>query len=225
MTDRRKRGRGERAGLTRQSVLDAALELADRKGLRALSMRALGAELGVEAMTLYHYVPHKDALLDGIVERAVDEIALPAADDGADWRDAMRAYAESLRNTLLRHPGVLPLVATRPAATPGTLRAVERGLTVLRAAGLPLGRAVDTLNTLSLFVIAHTAAEVASAPVNEAGAAGSPQALAELDPQDFPLIAAAARTGSGTDDAERFRFGVQALITGCAALLGEPDRG
>jgi len=66
-----KRTRADRAGLSREQVLDAALDLVDRDGVGALSMRRLGAELGVEAMTLYHYLPNKDALLDGIVERVM----------------------------------------------------------------------------------------------------------------------------------------------------------
>ena len=66
-----KRTRADRAGLSRGQVLDAALDLVDRDGVAALSMRRLGAELGVEAMTVYHYLPNKDALLDGIVERVM----------------------------------------------------------------------------------------------------------------------------------------------------------
>ena len=70
MTEHRaaRRGRGERVGLSRQQILDAALGLVDRDGLKGLTMRSLGQELGVEAMTLYHYVPNKDALLDGLVD-------------------------------------------------------------------------------------------------------------------------------------------------------------
>lgn len=67
------RARGQRAGLTRQAVLEAALRLVDQEGLKALSMRRLGAELGVEAMTLYHHVPNKTALLDGMIEQVVAE--------------------------------------------------------------------------------------------------------------------------------------------------------
>ncbi|MCC3778328.1 TetR/AcrR family transcriptional regulator C-terminal domain-containing protein, partial [Streptomyces sp. UNOB3_S3] len=162
-----KRTRGERAGLTREIVLDAALGLIDREGRAALTMRRLGAELGVEAMTLYHHVPNKDALLDGLVERVFAE-ALPLPGNGeaevTDWRAFLRAYAGSLRAALLRHPGVLPLVTGRPAVTPATLDAVERGLRTLTSAGFALGPAVDTLNALSLFVVGHTAAEADARP-------------------------------------------------------------
>ncbi|WP_327068187.1 TetR/AcrR family transcriptional regulator C-terminal domain-containing protein [Kitasatospora sp. NBC_01302] len=219
-----KRTRGERAGLSRTLVLDAALALVDREGVGALTMRRLGAELDVEAMTLYHYVPSKDALLDGLVERVFAQ-ALPSPDAAAgstDWRALLRTYALSLREALLRHPGVLPLAASRPAVTPATLDAVERGLTALTAAGFPLGAAVHALNTLSLFVLGHTAAEAAQpARAGSPDSAGTPAWLAALDPARHPLLTESARTGAGVDDAERFDFAVDALVDGFGAVLGE----
>src|SRR5690348_15505571 len=116
-----KRTAGARAGLSRSQILDAALAIVDRDGLKALTMRGLGAALGVEAMTVYHYVPTKDALVDGLVERIFTTAAGPEGHPG-DWRSRLRAYAESLRTTLLKHPGLLPVIA-RPAVTPATLDA------------------------------------------------------------------------------------------------------
>ncbi|HEY6737567.1 MAG TPA: TetR family transcriptional regulator, partial [Actinopolymorphaceae bacterium] len=75
---------GQRVGLTRERVLDAALALVDREGLAALSMRRLGAELGVEAMTLYHHVANKAALLDGLVER-IFTFAEPPLREDTPW--------------------------------------------------------------------------------------------------------------------------------------------
>src|SRR5690242_18157615 len=137
-----KRTPGVRAGLTRAHILDAALAIVDRDGLKGLTMRGLGAALGVEAMTLYHYVPTKEALIDGLVERVFTTAAGPAGHSG-DYRSRLRAYAESLRTTLLAHPALLPVIA-RPAATPATLDAVEALLRALTAAGFSLGRALDT---------------------------------------------------------------------------------
>ncbi|MFH8408419.1 TetR/AcrR family transcriptional regulator C-terminal domain-containing protein [Streptomyces sp. NPDC018019] len=216
MAKKQKRARGERAGLSRQRVLDAALALVDRDGLAALSMRRLGADLGVEAMTLYHYVPNKDALLDGLVER-VFERAAPLTADGGRWRSALAEYAGSLRRTLLCHPGVLPLAMSRPAVTPQTLGAVESGLRMLRDAGFPLGRALDVLNALTVFVVGHTAVEAATARVNEEGGPGSTAYLAQLDADRFPLLVAAGRGGHGADDAARFEYAVQALLAGFEA--------
>jgi AcrR family transcriptional regulator len=208
------RGPGTRAGLTRERVLAAALELVDEDGLTALSMRRLGSRLGVEAMTLYHHVPNKDALLDGLVELVLREAAGEVGDD--DWRAALRGYAHRLRATLLAHPAVLPLAVSRSASTPESLRVAERVLGVLCAAGFPLGTALDLFNALSVFVLGHAAAEV-GVPVEGPGSTGG---LAGLDPADFPLLVRAARSGAGTDDAARFAAAVDALLSGFAARQG-----
>ena len=207
-----KRTRADRAGLSREQVLDSALALVDRDGVAALSMRRLGAELGVEAMTLYHYLPNKDALLDGIVERVMAQAETCFAD--GPWDRALAGYARSLRATLLQHPGAALLIATRPAVTPETLRMAERGLALLCGAGFPVGRALDTINALTLFVIAHAASEAGLVPVNAAAAAGSQDYVASLDEREFPLLTAAARTSAGTDDSARFEFAMDAFIRG-----------
>jgi AcrR family transcriptional regulator len=212
------RGRGERAGLSRELILAAALELVNRDGLKALSMRRLAGELGVEAMTLYHYLPSKDALLDGLVEHVLAAaLRLPGPD--ADWRPLLRDYADSLRSVLLASPALLPLLLTRPAVTPATLAGVERGLGALVAAGFPLGRAVDAVNALTVFVLGHAAAEAGAAAGAERQATGSAAWVGELDEATYPLLVRAARTGQGTDDAERFAFAVDALLVGFAATL------
>ncbi|GAB0101773.1 TetR/AcrR family transcriptional regulator C-terminal domain-containing protein [Nocardia sp. JMUB6875] len=212
-----KRTRAERAGISREQVLDAALAFADREGVAALSMRKLGAELGVEAMTLYHYVPNKDALLDGMVERVMSQADAGFSD--GPWQSALSDYAHALRAAVLGHPGALPLIATRPAVTPRTLRTAERGLKLLVDAGFELGTALDALNSLTLFVVAHANSEARIAPINEAGEAGSVEFLKTLDPEEFPLILRAAETSAGTDDRARFDFAIGALINGFAAAL------
>src|ERR1700753_2724570 len=123
------RGQGKHAGRSRELVLDAAVALVDRDGLDGLSRRKLGAALGVEAMTVYHYVPNKAALLDGLVEWVLQHSGTASAPaDGLSWDRLLRRYGQTLRSTLLAHPGVLPLLLSRPAVTPQTLEAVENGL-------------------------------------------------------------------------------------------------
>jgi AcrR family transcriptional regulator len=213
------RSQGERAGLSRDLVLDAAVALVDSDGLDALSMRKLGAALDVEAMTLYHYVPNKAALLDGLVEWVLGHTAAPAADE-LPWDETLRRFAQTLRATLLGHPGVLPLFFTRPAVTPQTLKAVERGLRVLTEAGFALPRALDMINALNIFVVGHAMAEVGTAELNRRGDPGSAAALAQLDVSDLPLIVEAARLVVDADDDEsRFHFGVDALLRGFAQGL------
>jgi AcrR family transcriptional regulator len=213
-----KRTRADRAGLSREQVLDAALDLIDRDGVGALSMRRLGVELGVEAMTLYHYLPNKDALLDGVVERVMAQTETTPM--GGPWERALTDYARSLRAALLRHPGAALIVATRPAVTPETLRAAERGLALLRGAGFPLDRALNALNALTLFTVAHAASEVSAAAVNSANAAGSQDYPARLDEDEFPLLSEAARSSKGTSDSARFEFAIAAFIRGVAPSVG-----
>jgi AcrR family transcriptional regulator len=211
------RGQGERAGLSRGLVLDAAVALVDSDGLDGLSMRKLGAALGVEAMTLYHYVPNKAALLDGLVEWVMQHSATaPALADGLSWDQMLRRYAQTLRATLLSHPGILPLFFTHPAVTPQTLQAVENGLRVLTGAGFELSRALDMINVLSIFVVGHAMAEADTAELNQQNGPGSAAALAQLDVSDLPLVIEAARLAQDADDGNRFLFGLDALLHGFA---------
>ena len=211
------RGQGEHAGLSRALVLDAAVALVDSGGLDGLSMRKLGAALGVEAMTLYHYVPNKAALLDGLVEWVLQHSATaPAAAGGLSWDQVLRRYAQTLRTTLLSHPGVLPLFFDHPAVTPQGLKTAEHGLRVLTEAGFPLRRALDMLNVLSIFVVGHTMAEVANAELGPRAELGPAAASAQLDAAGLPLVIEAARLGRDPDDRNRFLFGLDALLAGFA---------
>ncbi|HEY1623256.1 MAG TPA: TetR/AcrR family transcriptional regulator C-terminal domain-containing protein [Streptosporangiaceae bacterium] len=135
--------------------------------------------------------------------------------------EALTDYARSLRAVLLSHPGAVLLVATRPAVTPQTLRAAEHGLALLCAVGFPVGRALDTVNALTLFVIAHAASEVSTAAVNAAAGPGSQDYVAALDEGEFPLLFAAARTSAGTDDTARFEFAIAAFIRGVASAAND----
>ena len=101
-----------RTPLSPQRVLRAAVALADSGGIESLTMRRLGQDLGVEAMSLYKHVAHKEALLDGMVDLVFAEIELPSAH--TDWRTAMRGRAVSTRAALVRHPWATPLLHREP---------------------------------------------------------------------------------------------------------------
>jgi AcrR family transcriptional regulator len=188
-------------GLTRQAVLQAAVRLADREGLAALTMRRLGAELGVEAMTLYHHVPNKSALLDGMIEQVVAE-AVPPDFGAATWREDLRAYAHALMAALAAHPYAVPLLLSRPALTPRNLLTLEGAVRMLYEAGFPLPRTLDVLYSLTGFVVGHAAAQ--------AGAVD--RGLTLLDADAYPLLVGAARAAGG--DAARFDFALDALLAG-----------
>ncbi|WP_238015240.1 TetR/AcrR family transcriptional regulator C-terminal domain-containing protein [Dactylosporangium sp. AC04546] len=214
---------GAKAGLTRELVLDAALEYLDEHGLPALSMRKLGARLGVEAMSLYRHVPNKDALLDGLVDRVMELAFADLDDPHDDWVPWMRQFAHALRSALKQHPGVLPLAATRPVNSPDALRMSERWLAAMRAAGLPLGRAMDVVNVIATFTIGHTLAEVGRTPGHEGSEPDLDQRSDELDPAEFPNLTEVIRTRAGLDFDHRFTEAVDILLAGYAGL-DSPDR-
>src|SRR5947208_16874573 len=97
--------------LSKDRVLRAAVDLADREGIEALSMRTLGKEVGVEAMSLYNHVRNKEELLNGMIDIVFSEIVLPHA--GEDWPTAMRRRAISARQALKRHPWAIGLMESR----------------------------------------------------------------------------------------------------------------
>ena len=195
---------GHSVGLTRAGILRAALALADREGLKALSMRRLGAELGVEAMTIYHHVPNKDALLDGLVEQLVAQIAPPTF-EAVTWQEGLRDYARELRSTLLAHANVVPLVASRPAVTAQNLRVMEAALQSMRAAGLHPADALDVLYAVTGFVVGHVVTAADGDPVDQFEA---------LDPATFPLLAEAVSRSAPRGTEARFDFALDALLSG-----------
>jgi AcrR family transcriptional regulator len=138
-----------RTPLSRERILHSALDLADRHGIAALSMRKLGQELGVDAMLLYRHVANKDDLLDGMVDVVFGEIGLPPG--GAEWRTAMRQRAVAARTALTRHPWAIGLMESRRRPGPATLRHHDAVLGSLRAAGFSLKAAAHAYSLLDSY--------------------------------------------------------------------------
>ncbi|MBJ8338833.1 TetR/AcrR family transcriptional regulator [Antrihabitans sp. YC3-6] len=138
-----------RTRLTRDDVLRTATALADAAGLDSLTMRKLGTELGVEAMSLYHHVANKDDLLDGMIDRVYSEIELPTAED--DWRSAMRRRAVSTREVLGRHPWATALLDSRSTPGPATLRYHDATLGKLRGEGFSIPLSAHALSVLDSY--------------------------------------------------------------------------
>jgi AcrR family transcriptional regulator len=134
--------------LSRERIVDVALQLAEREGPEALSMRRIAAELGTGAMSLYNHVPDKAALLAAVAERVLAEVELPA---DASWRETTRVWATSLRAALLAHRAVVMIVISAGEARP--LMATSRALVVqLRRLGIDDDWSVRIMGTVGRFV-------------------------------------------------------------------------
>ena len=180
-----------RPPLNTRRVLQAALALADSGGTDSLTMRHLGRELGVEAMSLYRHVANKDAVLDGIIDMVVDEIDLPGAE--RDWKTAMRHRGEAAYRVLTRHPWAPPLLMSRTNTGPAMLRYIDFTLGVLRDAGFSWKLAAYAWNTMDSFVYGYTLRRLASpiAPTAYAETAATHQHL--LAAGQYPHMAELTR--------------------------------
>jgi AcrR family transcriptional regulator len=150
-----------RRPLTKGRVLQAAVDVADREGLDALTMRRLGAELGVEAMSLYKHVANKEEILDGIVELVVGEIEIPS--EGTEWKEAMRRRTVSAREVLSRHSWAIGLLEARGSRGPTARRYLDAILGNLRSAGFSIENAVHAFWVLDCYVYGHVIQETSLA--------------------------------------------------------------
>jgi AcrR family transcriptional regulator len=207
--------------LSRQRVLDAAVALADRDGVGALSMRKLAQELGVEAMSLYHHVAGKDAILDGIVDVVFGEIELPSGDGG--WKAAMRRRAVSARSALRRHPWATALMESRTTPGPANLRHHDAVLGVLRNAGFPVELAAHAYSLLDAYIYGFALQESSlpfETPEETAEVASS--IMAGYPADAFPYlteIAVEHVLQPGYDYGNEYQFGLDLILDGLERAL------
>jgi AcrR family transcriptional regulator len=160
-----------RVPLSERRVVSAALEFVDENGLAGLTMRRLGEKLGVEAMSLYRYVPGREVLLDKTVQFIIDEMhddddVLDTPKDG--WQDFLQRLAHGVRRVALAHPKAFPLVASRPPEAPWlrpplrSLSWVETFLRGLEAEGFDDETAVGAYRAFTSFLLGHLLLEVAT---------------------------------------------------------------
>src|SRR5918992_4438886 len=171
----------KRLPLSRRRVLEAAVRFADREGLEALSMRRLGAELGVEAMSLYNHVPNKNALLDGMVEVLLGELEIPPENGG--WEERTREGYRAFRRLAHEHPNVFPLLVNRPPDTMDGVWLVEESLRTLQEAGFGRETALHALRALSSYTFGYAMAEIRGFALEPDG---SRLGAYRLSPEKFP---------------------------------------
>jgi len=203
--------------LTRERIVQAALDIVDREGLEGLSMRRLGAELGVDASTIYYHVPNKSALYDLVMDAVLSAMSETWYAETVAPRERALAGARAFRDALLAHPRALPLVAGRPLRTEVSLRPAELLLGTLAEAGLSYPQALAAVNGISHYVVGAAlsyAAHLADVEYHEDLEEGELSAL----PEDrFPHIRAALAEGRLMEPAQEIDAGLEALVDGFLA--------
>ncbi|HEX7170468.1 MAG TPA: TetR/AcrR family transcriptional regulator C-terminal domain-containing protein [Rubrobacter sp.] len=203
-----------RRPLSRRRILEAAVRFVDREGLEALSMRKLGGELGVEAMSLYNHVPNKDALLDGMVEVLLGGLKIPPEKE--DWERRVREAYRAFRRLAREHPNVFPLLIVRPPDTLDGVWLVEEFLKTLRGAGFDPETALYAFRALSSYASGYAMAEIRGFAMEPAG----PRLGAlTLPPDDFPHIHELGTRLERVDHDAEFEFGLDLILAGLKERL------
>lgn len=216
--------KSSRPALTRETIIAAALEIVDQKGLKALSMRYLGTALEVDPMAVYYHIPNKAALLDGLVEAVMSEIDLTLDDPSQPAPERIRVAANIYRDVMMAHPNAVQVVAVRNLNTRESFRPVEFLLGIFVDSGFPPGMALAAVDIFALFVRGFVLFE-AGQTLDEAAAChgcDAAELLKQILPEDeFPVMhEVMAKTKFNTPDDE-FDLGVRALIKGMFETFSE----
>ncbi len=216
-------GDGRRSRLSREVIIETALRIVDEEGYGALSMRRLGAKLGVDPMAVYYHIPGKSALLDGFVETVMGSIDLSLDDPAQPVEERLRVAAHVYREALLAHPGALPVMAVRPLNTPTALRPVELLLGIYRQTGFSPTDALAAVNIFGRFILGVVLLEVQqlkdAGMVEEEGKTYE-ALLGSLPPEEFPLMNEVFQSGKFIGLEAEFDRGVRALISGLCSQFG-----
>ena len=196
--------------------MQAAIRLADRDGIAALSMRKLGQEVGVEAMSLYNHVRNKEDVLNGMVDFVFSEIDLPSS--GSDWATAMRQRAISARQALLRHQWAIGLMESRVQPGPATLRHHDSVLRNLRESGFSVELAAHAYSLLDSYIYGFTLNEL-SLPfdTSEGAAEVAGNIFREFLQGEYPYLAEMATEHAmkpGYNYGDEFEFGLELILDG-----------
>ena len=202
---------GTRAPLTRDRIIDAAVVLADTGGVDELSMRKLGAELGVEAMSLYNHVANKDDILDGMIDHVFRAIPLPASD--SDWRFSIREAALAALDQFVEHPWMVNLLMQRGTYGQTSLRFMDRVLGLFRDAGFTEEDAHHAWQMLASHTMGYAFQQASGGDDKHGWESRLP------DLSVFPNVAALAPYLANCEFGTEFAFGLEIIIAGLAARL------
>jgi AcrR family transcriptional regulator len=211
-----------RVPLSRERVLDAAVALADKGGVDALSMRKIAQELGVVPMALYKHVSSKDELLDGMVDVVVGEIDPPAS--GTDWKTTIRQRVLSARRALLRHPWASRVIESRANPTPTVLAYMDSMIGIFRAGGFSIDLTHHAMHAMGSRLLGFSQELFDdTADVGPGMPAEMLRELADRYPSITELVTAithdqASVVGQGCDDQFEFEFALDLMLDGLDRL-------
>ncbi|MCU7727076.1 TetR/AcrR family transcriptional regulator C-terminal domain-containing protein [Actinoplanes sp. KI2] len=205
--------------MSRERALTAAVALVDAEGLKALTMRRLAAELGVEAMSLYYHLPGKQGLLDGLAESVIGEIAAAVGDDEREWRDRLRHRFLRAREVMLRHPWAPAVLGSRPAVPPSLYAYYDQIVGTLLAAGFTPNLAHRALHAFGTMALGFVQELFTPAATDVDAAEDDLAAMAETVPHLTAMVAAEIHAaGDPTlgwcDSQTEFEFTLDLLLDG-----------
>jgi len=210
-----RRGRRPRGSLTRQQVVEAALELADRDGLDALTMPTIARQLECGVMTLYGYIEDKEDLLDAIAVRGLADLRLPRPLP-SEPRAVLIAWGRAMRATLLEHPSMPVIFLSRAVIGPGILQGIEMLLGVLARSGVRPDAGLRAIYAVLIYATGFVAWELPRTRNQSEStyAAQWRREFAGLPTDGFPIIAGIQDELPRVAGAEQFELGLEALVDG-----------
>jgi TetR/AcrR family tetracycline transcriptional repressor len=209
-----------RERLTRDKIVGAALAIMDAEGLETVTMRRVGRELGVEAMSLYNHVEDKDALLDGVCEQVMRGFSFPP--HASDWTVEARALARSFRRVLRSHPNVITLFSqhTGRMLSFDAFRPMEAALSCLRRAGLSEHETAQAYRMLGGFIFGFVLMEVGQQFGKDLPEGMTPEQVAQmLPPDELPTTGALLAELANCDPDVDFEYGLDLMIRGLQARI------
>lgn len=178
-------------------------------------MRRLGAELGVDASSIYYHVPNKSALYDLVIDAVMSGMDLARVAEKDSTHERVMAIVHAFRDALLAHPHTLPLLASRPLLTPVSIRPAEYALAVFHDAGYDYAYGLTAINCIAYYVLGATITYVNHLLDTEYHEAYDESRYAALSPEEFPHTVASLQSGESEQDfAEEFEIGAEALVRG-----------
>ncbi|MFJ6416545.1 TetR/AcrR family transcriptional regulator C-terminal domain-containing protein [Paeniglutamicibacter sp. NPDC091659] len=214
---------GSKPQLSRELVLDRAMELADDVGLESLTMRSLAVALGVKPMSVYYYVAKKSEILDGLVDRVFAEADSARFRQDDPWQRAMRERALTLRSVLDRHRWALGLIESRTSPGSATLRHHNETLGILRRAGFSVEMAARAYALLDSYIYGFVLQE-STIPVGDATTVSDVAAsmVEQFESGQYPYLLEVATEvvmKPGYDFGSQFEVGLDLVILGLESWL------